>query len=135
MHRFTIYIGSDDHSLYALAAATGAQRWRARLGAVIAGPALADGVVYAGLAGGQVAAVWESTGAVLWHGTTAGVLPSSPVVADGMVFAGAYGPSYLAGTLSVWAPPRPPGASSANRPCGPEEGHDHGVDFRAGHAQ
>jgi len=63
MHRSTVYVGSDDRSLYALAAATGAQRWRAGLNAaVIAGPALADGVVYAAVAGGQVAAVRESTG-------------------------------------------------------------------------
>jgi len=103
--RSTVYVGSDDHGLYALAAATGARRWRADLrGAVIAGPALADGVVYAAAAGGQVAAVRQSTGAVLWRGTTVGVLPSSPVVADGMILADAYGPSYLIGTLSIWAP-------------------------------
>jgi outer membrane protein assembly factor BamB len=105
VHDGTVYIGSDDHGLYALAAATGARRWRAGLTAAItAGPALADGVVYAPVADGQVAAVRESNGAPVWLGTTAGVLVSSPVVADGMVLADAYGPSYLVGSLSVWAP-------------------------------
>jgi len=117
VHRSTVYVGSDDRSLYALAAATGAQRWRAGLNAaVIAGPALADGVVYAAVAGGQVAAVRESTGAVLWRGTTVGALVSSPVVADGMVLSDAYGPSYLTGTLSFWAPPSRPGALPLTRP-------------------
>jgi len=105
VHDSTVYIGSGDHGLYALAATTGAQVWRTSLSAdVTAGPALADGVVYAPEADGKVTAVREDTGARLWHGTTAGTLVSSPAVADGMVLADAYGPSYLVGTLSVWAP-------------------------------
>lgn len=116
VHRSTVYVGSDDGGLYALAAATGARRWRASLkSAVIAGPALADGVVYAGVAGGQVAAVRENTGAALWRGTTLGALVSSPVAADGMVLADAYGPSYLVGTLTVWAPASLPGGQSTAR--------------------
>ena len=106
VHGSTVYVGSDDHHLCALAAATGALLWRADLKAAItAGPALADGVVYAPLAVGQVAGLRETNGALLWRGMTVGALVAAPAVADGMVLADAYGPSYLTGTLSVWASP------------------------------
>src|SRR5690242_10275978 len=44
----TVFVGSSDHSVYALDAATGALRWRARIGgAVNSSPAVADGTVFA----------------------------------------------------------------------------------------
>ena len=57
-----MYVGSDDHHLYALDASTGRLLWRCRMdGDVRSSPAVADGVVYVGSSDGYVYAVVPST--------------------------------------------------------------------------
>ena len=58
-----VYIGSDDHNVYALNAATGAKLWNfATLFSVFSSPAVANGVVYAGSSDGDVYALDARTG-------------------------------------------------------------------------
>ena len=44
----TVYVGSDDHKVYALDAATGHLRWTYTTGGAVSGPAVAGGTVYVG---------------------------------------------------------------------------------------
>ena len=108
-----IYVGSEDGSIYAIDAATGAQRWRRPTGGpVSASPAIDRGLVYVGSADGRFYALSASTGAPQWKFATSGerhfaakglhgwppksqttsdpfdMYLSSPVVANGSVYFG-----------------------------------------------
>src|SRR5215472_4885911 len=83
-----VYIGSFDHNVYALRAATGAKLWSHRTaGAIMSSPAVARGVVYVG-SGNNLYALNAKTGAKLWSYATAHAVYSSPAVANGMVYVG-----------------------------------------------
>ena len=109
----TVYVGSSDHNLYALEAATGTLRWKfATHGRVSSSPAIAAGRVYVGSFDSNLYALDAASGALLWKFTTAGerrfsgkhlhgaepaaeVMPdpfdvflSSPALADGLVYFG-----------------------------------------------
>lgn len=109
----TLYIGSDDHNLYAFEASTGALRWKFKTdGRVTSSPAVSGGVVYFGSYDSYFYAVDAVTGQLKWKFKTAGerrfsathlhgaepaaeTMPdpfdfylSSPVVADGAVYFG-----------------------------------------------
>jgi outer membrane protein assembly factor BamB len=109
----SVYVGSSDHNLYALDAATGALRWKfATAGRVSSSPAVADGRVYFASYDSNLYALDAASGAVSWKFTTAGerrfsgkhlhgaepaaeVMPdpfdvflSSPVVVAGVVYFG-----------------------------------------------
>ena len=62
----TVYVASDGGTLFALEAATGAERWRFATGGGAFPPALADGVVYIGSVDGTVYAVDAATGVERW---------------------------------------------------------------------
>lgn len=54
----TVYVGSNDGNLYAIATADGTERWRTETDdAVYSSPVVADGVVYVGSYDGTVYAV------------------------------------------------------------------------------
>lgn len=82
-----VYIGSDDGSLYALDAATGAIIWvsNTTYSSIDSTPAIANGVVYVGGQSGSVYAYSSTTGALLWS-TPIGAISSSPAVANGVVY-------------------------------------------------
>src|SRR5580692_5110747 len=84
-----VYIGSDDHNVYALYASTGAKMWSYATGsAVKSSPAVANGVVYVGSDDGNLYALNARTGAKLWsYPTTTGV-ESPATVANGVVYVG-----------------------------------------------
>jgi outer membrane protein assembly factor BamB len=88
-----VYVGSDDGTVYALDAASGAVRWRAWTGdPVVASPAVADGLVYIGAYAGENAgalfALDAASGAVRWAVRMPEGSPfASPVVVDGTVYA------------------------------------------------
>jgi eukaryotic-like serine/threonine-protein kinase len=109
----TVYVGSSDHNLYALDAATGALRWKfATHGRVSSSPAIGAGRVYVGSFDSNLYALDAVTGALVWKFTTAGerrfsgkhlhgaepaaeVMPdpfdvflSSPAIAGGLVYFG-----------------------------------------------
>lgn len=98
----TVFIGSNDSTLYALDRATGRVRWRYAAGsAVSSSPAVAGGLVIAQSAAGVIFAVAEQTGRPRWRVQTGPLLPhdfdrgawdyyvSSPVIAGDMVIVGA----------------------------------------------
>jgi eukaryotic-like serine/threonine-protein kinase len=109
----TVYIGSGDRNLYALAAADGTVRWKfATGGRVNSSPAVAEGLVYVNSLDGNFYAVDAETGKLRWKFQTGGerrftapgihgamprteampdpydVFLSSPAVAGGAVYFG-----------------------------------------------
>ena len=87
-----VYIGSPDHSLYALDAVTGKVLWKYATGETISfsSPAVANGVVYVGSDDKTLHAVDAATGKGLWKYTTGGKVKSSPLVDNGVVYVGSY---------------------------------------------
>jgi outer membrane protein assembly factor BamB len=85
-----VYVGSFDHKVYALDAATGAVEWTTTTGgAVESSPAVANGVVYIGAWDDHtVYALDAGSGATLWTQTTGGYIYPSPAVANGVLYIG-----------------------------------------------
>ena len=97
-----VYIGSDDHNVYALNAKTGAKLWSYSTGSAVHGSsaAVANGVVYVGSDDGNVYALNAKTGAKLWsHAISSGW--SSPAVANGMMYIGGGNNVYAFSGLKV----------------------------------
>lgn len=87
----TVYIGSYDHHLYAIDAATGDLQWRYRTGDRIDGsPAVSDGIVYVGSHDRNIYALDAETGAERWIYGTRGIVRSSPMVHGDTVYVGAH---------------------------------------------
>jgi outer membrane protein assembly factor BamB len=86
----TLYVGSTDFNLYALDAATGAQRWVfATKGKIsLSDTAVANGVVYVGSEDHALYAVDGHTGKQIWSYATGSSVISSPTVADGKLYLG-----------------------------------------------
>jgi len=69
----TLYVGSSDHFLYALDAATGALRWKFETaGRIASSPAASDGLVYFGSFDSNFYAVEAAAGKLKWKFKTAG---------------------------------------------------------------
>ena len=84
-----VYVGSDDHNLYAFDAVSGALLWNYTTGrAVRASPAVANDVVYFGSDDNNIYALNAVTGTFLWNYTTENVARSSPAVENGVVYVG-----------------------------------------------
>jgi len=85
----TIYVASNDHSLYALDAATGGLLWKATTGNFLdASPAVSNGIVYEGSDDGALYAYNAYNGAQLWKYQLPDWIQSSPAVVNGMVVVG-----------------------------------------------
>jgi outer membrane protein assembly factor BamB len=83
-----VYAGSLDGALYAIDAASGAQRWRMETGEIgsVAAPVVADGIVSAGAQDGLLFAVEAASGAERWRYDTGGFVIGNPATAEGRVF-------------------------------------------------
>lgn len=82
-----VYAGSDDRSLYALAADTGNLLWSHATGDVIRStPNVADGRVFFGSNDNHVYALDAATGAELWKHNTGDWVQYTPAVSGGRVF-------------------------------------------------
>ena len=95
----TVYIGARDGFLYALDAATGAQRWRFdhKVSWVNTSPAVSDGLVYAASSDGRfIQAVDAATGAERWRATTNVAVWTSPVVGSDFLYVNDDGGTVLA---------------------------------------
>jgi outer membrane protein assembly factor BamB len=69
----TVYVGSGDHALYALDAATGGLRWRyVTGGGVDSSPAVANGLVFVVSRDGNLHAIDAASGKPAWKFATAG---------------------------------------------------------------
>ena len=85
----TVYVGSTDHSVYALDAETGDERWSyATDNRVEATPAVADDTVYVGSYDMHVYAIDAATGEQRWARDLGGLVRGSPTVGDGTVYVG-----------------------------------------------
>ncbi len=83
----TVYVGSNDNSLYALDAATGVLRWKATTnGPINSSPTYAGAAVYVGSDDGYLYAFDATTGILRWKTATRGPVQGSPTVAGGMVY-------------------------------------------------
>ncbi|MFI8076274.1 PQQ-binding-like beta-propeller repeat protein [Streptomyces sp. NPDC086033] len=86
-----VYVGSGDHNLYAIDAATGAKKWAYETGDQInSSPAVLDGVVYFGSNDRNVYAVHADTGRKKWSYTTGKAVAASPAVVGGTVYIGGW---------------------------------------------
>ncbi len=69
----TVYVGSNDHALYAIDAASGKQKWKLDTRSrVTSSPAVADGTVFFGSYDGLFYAVDAASGALRWKVATGG---------------------------------------------------------------
>ena len=84
-----VYVGSEDHRLYAFDALTGQQKWmNATEAPIYTAPAASNGLVYVGSDDGRLYAFDAATGREKWVDATQDGIDSSPVVADGVVYVG-----------------------------------------------
>jgi outer membrane protein assembly factor BamB len=87
----TVYVGSNDHHVYAVNATDGTEVWRCRTdGQLFASPTVVDGIVYVGSEGGSVYALDATDGTVRWRYETDRKVGSSPIVVDGTVYVGSH---------------------------------------------
>ncbi|MFG2780081.1 PQQ-binding-like beta-propeller repeat protein [Streptomyces prunicolor] len=106
IHGNTLYVGCEDHRLYALNATTGATRWHVTTGGPVASsPVVADGTVYFGSDDGHLWAASAENGRVRWKVKTGGPV-ESPVVTDGVVYVGSRD-GYLYAIDAIDASPAP----------------------------
>jgi outer membrane protein assembly factor BamB len=85
----TLYVGSLDHHIYALDAATLELEWKTDLGGAIYGaPLLADGTLYAGTFDGQLVSLDASTGEVKARLETDGGVWATPVLENDLLYFG-----------------------------------------------
>ncbi|MGW9211334.1 outer membrane protein assembly factor BamB family protein [Embleya sp. NPDC055664] len=81
-----VYVGSWDHNVYALDAATGIEKRRYPTGRrVLSSPAVVGGVLYVGTGDGRLYALDAATGDQKWWYSTGYDVPT-PAVANGMVY-------------------------------------------------
>ena len=82
-----VYVGSNDHRVYALDAATGNELWSLTTGDVVVSvPTVADGVVYVGSNDNHLHALDADTGEKLWSYDTGSWVQYSPAVSGGKVY-------------------------------------------------
>lgn len=126
-----LYVGSDDHYLYALTTADGAERWRVNLGGRVLGSAAWVGdYLYVGGEGaggdrpGAMFAVDRRVGEIAWRFETGATTWSSPTLFDDGIYFGAHDGVIRKlrdrGAAAGLADP-PAGADSAG-PAGPAAG-------------
>ncbi|MFT4891790.1 MAG: outer membrane protein assembly factor BamB, partial [Halobacteriales archaeon] len=85
----TVYVGSNDGTVYAIAADDGTERWGFPTGGkVSSSPAVVDGTVYVGSNDNRVYAIAADDGSERWRFETGGEVLSSPTVAGGAVYVG-----------------------------------------------
>ena len=85
-----VYVGSEDHNLYAFNAANGDELWNFTTGYYVdSDPAVTNGVVYFGSEDNSVYALNATTGAFIWsYATGDKIMLSSAAVSDGIVYIG-----------------------------------------------
>jgi outer membrane protein assembly factor BamB len=85
-----VYVGSEDHNLYALDAASGHKHWSYETGDSISfsSPAVANGMVYVGSEDHNLYALDAASGRKHWSYQTKGFIDSSPAVVKGIVYVG-----------------------------------------------
>lgn len=85
-----VYIGSNNGKIYALDAATGAEKWNATIGTgyLMSSPAVTNGSVFIGSDDSRVYALNATTGETVWDFLTGGEVQTSPAVLNTIVYVG-----------------------------------------------
>ena len=85
-----VYVGSEDHNLYALDAASGRKHWSYETGGNISfsSPTAVKGIVYVGSEDHSLYALDAASGHKQWSYQTQGFINSSPTVVKGIVYVG-----------------------------------------------
>src|SRR5271157_4135954 len=84
-----VYMGSDDHNVYCLDAATSSYMWSYTTGNYgWSSPAIANERVYVGSGDGRLYCLNAMTGAFIWSTPSYGIGDSSPAIACGRVYFG-----------------------------------------------
>ena len=85
-----LYIGSQDHNVYAIDANTGVQKWVFPTNDAVAwsSPVLVNGILYIGSQDHNVYAIDAKTGQKKWAFPTGDMLLRSPAVANGVLYIG-----------------------------------------------
>ena len=104
-----VYVGSEDHNLYALDAASGRKHWSYRTESSIGGflrssPTVVNGIVYVGSFDYNLYALDAASGRKHWSYQTGYYVASSPTVVNGVVYVGSDDHSLYAITLPRRAP-------------------------------
>jgi outer membrane protein assembly factor BamB len=93
----TLYVGSDDHRLYAVAADAGTVEWSLRTNGIIrAAPTVDDDTVYIGTLEGTVYAVARGDGSERWTCDTGDTVQWGGALADGVFYPGTFDSTVLA---------------------------------------
>ncbi len=91
IYKGVVYVGSDDHFLYAVDERNGRFLWKAELGSKVkSSPAVGDDVIVVGCEDGKIYGVNPLDGKILWSFTTSDRVSSSPCIADGVAFLGGW---------------------------------------------
>ncbi len=99
-----VYIpASIGASLYALDAKTGAPRWSIQTGGSMgsSSPAVANGIIYAGMDDGSLYALDAGTGATHWKSPALGLNIRGVAVGNGLVYVGATDSNYNPGLYGI----------------------------------
>jgi len=85
----TVYVGTDDGDVRALATSDGSQEWSFDTGSPVrSSPAVHNGTLYVGSDDGNVYALDVEDGSERWRYSTGGNVRSSPAIANGTVYVG-----------------------------------------------
>src|SRR6266404_4487034 len=86
-----VYFGSNDHFLYAVDLASGAQKWKFETGSRIPStPAVANGLLFFLSCDSNFYALDAATGALKWKFKTGDVVHASPAISGGTLFVGSW---------------------------------------------
>jgi outer membrane protein assembly factor BamB len=86
-----VYVGSDDHNVYCLNAATGALVWNCTTGGPVwSSPVVVGGLVFVGSDDWKVYCLNAATGSLVWSYKTGSLVQSSPAVFGGFVYVGSW---------------------------------------------
>ncbi len=84
-----IYVGSYDHNLYALDAASGEFKWKFPTnGGIVTRPAITNDLIFVGSEDGNLYAILPKTGKMAWTLPLESPIRSSPKIVEGHVFFG-----------------------------------------------
>ncbi|MBX9722417.1 MAG: PQQ-binding-like beta-propeller repeat protein, partial [Candidatus Obscuribacterales bacterium] len=91
IYKGVVYVGSDDHFLYAVDERNGRFLWKAELGSKVkSSPAVGDDIVVVGCEDGKIYGVNPADGKVAWSYATSDRVSSSPCISDGVAFIGGW---------------------------------------------
>src|SRR6185369_12380218 len=86
-----VYVGSDDHNVYAVEEKSGRLIWRSQLGEKVkSSPCVTDTNVVIGCEDKKLYCLDKQSGKIVWSFDTADRVSSSPAVVDGVAYVGSW---------------------------------------------